>query len=241
MKRSSFSFIVPFVIALFCIADVDAQPSKKMNSQLEIVHINRDFSITALEDPNWKRGKEVAVKTYWSGENAPKGRQFKARLVWSDTALYIRFEADQDEPLVVSEKPDLSKKIRGLWDRDVCEIFIVPDKNETNKYFEFEIAPNGEWIDLGIEVTPEIRLTDWDYSSGMRSAAAIGKGKVTMAIKIEFSALGRTPKAGDIWLGNLFRCVGKDPTRGYLSWQPTNTKEPSFHVPSKFGEFKFTK
>jgi len=75
----------------------------------------------------------------------------------------------------------------------------------------------------------------------MQSAAKIEQDKVVMAIKIPFSALGRTPKAGDIWLGNLFRCVGKDPTRGYLAWQPTKTKEPAFHVPKAFGEFQFVK
>ena len=161
--------------------------------------------------------------------------------MWSDTALYVRFDASQSEPLVVSEKADLTKKIRRLWDRDVCEIFIAPDASLRNKYFEFEIAPNGEWIDLGIEVAYPARKTDWDYKSGMTSAAKIEKAKVVMAIKIPFASLGKTPKAGDVWLCNLFRCVGKDPARGYLAWQPTETEKPNFHVPEKFGEFRFEK
>ena len=176
-----------------------------------------------------------------SGEKAPEGRHFRTRLLWSDTALYVRFEANQTEPLVVSEVPNLAMKTRGLWDRDVCEIFLAPNRGEYRKYFEFEIAPNGEWIDLGIHQKPDERITDWDYASGMQSKSMIGKGKVWMAIKIEWKAFGKTPKAGDVWLGNLFRCVGKDPTRGYLAWSPTLTKEPSFHVPEKFGEFEFVK
>ena len=128
---------------------------------------------------------------------------------------------------------------RQLWDRDVCEIFIAPDNREPRKYFEFEVAPNGEWIDLTIDLTSGTRETGWDYKSGMKSTAKIGKDKVVMAIKVEWKALGKTPKTGDVWLGNLFRCVGKDPTRGYLAWQPTFTKEPAFHVPDKFGKFVF--
>ena len=31
----------------------------------------------------------------------------------------------------------------------------------------------------------------------------------------------------------------EDPTRGYLAWRPTLTKSPNFHVPSKFGNFRF--
>jgi alpha-galactosidase len=75
----------------------------------------------------------------------------------------------------------------------------------------------------------------------MESAARIEKGKVVMAMKIPWTAFGVTPKAGDVWLGNLFRCVGKDPTRGYLAWSPTMTANPNFHVPEKFGEFVFQK
>ncbi len=209
--------------------------------RIKIAHVSGDFSINSLDNPAWKKAMDADVGTYWSGVKAPSSRHFSTQLLWSDTALYVRFEANQTEPLVVSDKPDLTKKVKGLWDRDVCEIFIAPDKNERNKYFEFEIAPTGEWIDLGIEVLPEKRVTDWDYSSGMRSSAKIEKDKIVMAIKIDWKAFGRTPKVGDVWLGNLFRCVGNDPTRGYLAWQPTKTKEPAFHVPKAFGEFQFVK
>jgi hypothetical protein len=60
-----------------------------------------------------------------------------------------------------------------------------------------------------------------------------------MALKVPWSAFGRKPRPGDVWLGNLFRCVGKDPNRGYLAWSPTLTKVPNFHVPERFGEFVF--
>lgn len=216
-----------------------AQTMTKHRSALDIRHISKDLSISDLANPSWGRGEEITVDRYWSGDAAPSGRTFKAGLLWSDTALYVCFEARQTEPLIVSEKANLASKTLKLWDRDVCEIFIAPDRSQPRKYFEFEVAPNGEWVDLAIDLTSGKRITDWDYSSGMQSAAEIEKDKVVMAIKIEWKAFGKTPKKGDVWLGNLFRCVGRDPTRGYLSWQPTLTKEPAFHVPEKFGEFVF--
>lgn len=185
--------------------------------------------------------REVSVKTYWSGEVAPIGRQFTARLLWSDTALYVRFEANQTEPLVVSEKAEITKKVRGLWDRDVCEIFIAPDRSRPRKYFEFEIAPNGEWIDLGIDLTSGERVTNWEYRSAMASAAKIETERIVMAMKIPWDAFGRKPKPSDVWLGNIFRCVGASETRGYLAWQPTMTERPNFHVPERFGEFVFVR
>lgn len=200
-----------------------------------------EISISDLNDTAWKNASQVSITSYWSCRSAPQGRAFEARLLWSDKALYVRFDASQSEPLVVSDKPDLTKKTVGLWERDVCEIFIAPDASQRNKYFEFEIAPTGEWIDLAIEYASQGRKTDLKYSSGMTSAARIEKDRVVMAIKIPWEAFGARPKAGDIWLGNLFRCVGKGPTRGYLAWQPTNTVKPNFHVPEKFGEFHFVK
>jgi hypothetical protein len=41
--------------------------------------------------------------------------------------------------------------------------------------------------------------------------------------------------------GDLLRCVGKDPTRGYLAWRPTKTKEPAFQHLEAFGELRFEK
>lgn len=216
-------------------------PGFLMSQDLTVKHIAKDFAITALDHDSWRTATGIEVTTYWSGETAPEGRRFRAWLLWSDKFLYVRFLAPHTEPPVVSEKPDLSKKTIGLWERDVCEIFIAPDKMNRNKYFEFEIAPTGEWIDLGIEVTPTERLTDWKYTSKMQSAASDAKGETYAAIKVPFASLGRTPKPGDIWLGNIFRCIGKGPNRGYLAWRPTKTAHPNFHVPSAFGEFKFVK
>jgi alpha-galactosidase len=73
----------------------------------------------------------------------------------------------------------------------------------------------------------------------MESAAKIEVGKVWMAMKIEWNAFGNTPKANDVWKGNLFRCVGSGKTRGYLAWSPTKTETPDFHVPEAFGEYEF--
>lgn len=209
--------------------------------RLSVRSIPSEIRIDELDSPVWKKADEVLVDAYWSGERAPQTRRFKSRLLWSTTALYVRFDAEQHEPLIVSDRPDLSMKAVGLWDRDVVEIFIAPDSKQPNKYFEFEVAPTGEWVDLGIEVTPEKRITDRAYVSRMESSARVDKDRVTIAMKIRFKALGRTPEAGDVWLGNLFRCVGSGPTRGYLAWRPTNTPQPSFHIPSAFGEFHFVK
>lgn len=205
--------------------------------RIEIFYIEDDFPIDEFENASWEIAEEILIEKYWSGENAPDGRHAKARLLWSNLALYVRFEANQTEPLIISDAPNLEAKTRGLWDRDVCEIFVAPD--EPQKYFEFEIAPSGEWIDLEIQWKFGMRETNWNYNSEMQTSARIEKDKVRMAIKIDWKAFGKTPKTGDVWRGNLFRCVGEGKNRGYLAWRPTKTEKPNFHVPEAFGEFEF--
>lgn len=212
-----------------------------MGNTAAIKRISSDFSVADLDNQLWKTADEIKIERYWSARPAPSGRRAVVRLLWSRSALYVRFEAIQSEPLIVSSKPNLSVKTIGLWDRDVCEIFIAAERARPSRYFELEIAPNGEWIDLGIEVTPQKRITDWDYVSGMTSSVRIDKDRVVMAIKIPFASLGKTPRTGDVWLGNLFRCVGAGAARGYLAWRPTGTKDPAFHVPEAFGEFHFVR
>lgn len=232
--------IFTFFIAVF--SDTFAQNmTRDPESDLKITYIENDFAVGDLTNEAWKKAETQSVRKYWSGREAPVGRQFSARLLWSKTALYVRFEANRAEPLITSDKPELSKKTLGLWDRDVCEIFVAPEKSESRKYFEFEVAPTGEWVDLAIDLTTGELKTYSDYRSGMESAVKVEKDRVVMAVRIEWKAFGKTPKAGDIWAGNIFRCVGKDPDRGYLAWSPTMTKNPNFHVPEKFGRFVFRK
>jgi hypothetical protein len=209
------------------------------SSSLEIRLVREGFRFDDLDAEQWNAAPDVLVDKYWSGEAAPPERHFSAKLLWSEKALYVRFAARQHEPMVVGERADLETKTMGLWDRDVCEVFIAPDRVEPRRYFEFEIAPNGEWVDLALDLSAGERKTDSVYSSGMRSAARIGNESVVMAIRVEWHAFGKMPNAGDAWLGNLFRCVGTDPGRGYLAWQPTLTEKPAFHVPERFGEFRF--
>lgn len=204
-----------------------------------IPYSQSDVSVYQLDDNAWHTAETILLETYWSGEVVPSKRRTETKLLSCNTGLSVRFEVFENEESVISSTPNYASKTIGLWERDVCEIFIAPDRNEPKKYFEFEVAPTGEWLDLAIDMTSGERVTNWEYNSEMEVAARIENGKVSMAMKIPWEAFGRKPKAGDVWLGNIFRCVGKEPDRGYLAWQPTMTEKPNFHVPEAFGEFHF--
>jgi cellulose/xylan binding protein with CBM9 domain len=192
-----------------------------------------------FESDVWERCEPVTIAHLWSGAPAPLERQAEARICWSEEALHVRFVCNQHEPLVVSAQPQTDRKTLGLWDRDVCEIFVAPDPARPQRYFEFEAAPTSEWVDLGILVTPEGRETDWEYRSGMKAAASVSERRLEIGIAIPWSASIPKPDRGDLWLVNLFRCVGPEAPERYLAWRPTHAPEPAFHVPEAFGPLRF--
>jgi hypothetical protein len=208
-------------------------------NEVVALHLGSDLQVTDLNNAEWGKAQSVQINRYWSGDPAPGSRHAEARLLWSDRALYVRFVCHQAEPLIVSDKPQIGKKTMGLWDRDVCEIFIAPDPNVVEHYFELEAAPTGEWLDVAIRWAPEGRESDWEFDSHMTTAARVEEDRVTIAMAIPWSGNIPQPQKGERWRINLFRCVGRDPDRGYLAWQPTQTPKPGFHAPGVFGWLEF--
>ena len=192
-----------------------------------------------FDNEMWRECQAVQISHYWSGEHARPSRHAEARICWSDEALHVRFVGTQEEPLVVSLNPVTDRKTLGLWDRDVCEIFLAPDPANASRYFEFEAAPTGEWVDLGITFSPAGRETDWDFASGFTTAAKVDGEQLFVGMRIPWSEVLPKPQAGVVWGVNLFRCVGPESPDRYLAWRPTGTPEPNFHVPEAFGSLRF--
>ncbi len=211
-----------------------------MNESTIVAHYSgAAVPVSDFQNAIWQQCEPIQITLLWSGERAATSRHAEARLVWSDDGVHVRFVCAQQEPLVVSENPITHKKTLGLWDRDVCEIFLAPDPKNSGRYFEFEAAPTGEWVDLGITLKPTGRETDWDFASGMTTAARLEGDQLLVGIRIPWSEAIPKPQAGDVWRVNLFRCVGPESPNRYLAWRPTRTPEPNFHVAEAFGFLRF--
>src|ERR1700733_1750624 len=75
----------------------------------------------------WQKAEGLPLNKYWSGEIAAMDRHAEARLLFTTEALLVRYECKQHEPLVINDKPSLTEKTIGLWEKDVCEAFIAPN------------------------------------------------------------------------------------------------------------------
>src|SRR5215471_10580608 len=83
--------------------------------------------VNDLQSDEWNKAQPVPIDRYWSGDRAPESRHAEARILWTNTAMLVRFVCNQAEPLIISEQPQTETKAMNLWDRDVCEIFIGRD------------------------------------------------------------------------------------------------------------------
>ena len=203
--------------------------------------VTRQLDVDDFDNEAWEGCAPISITRYWSGETAPETRHAVVQTCWSTQSLNVRFDCRQHEPLIVASNPVLDRKTLGLWDRDVCEVFVAPNAAEPWRYFEFEAAPTGEWIDLGLVVTEAGRTTDWEYASQMLNASRTHEDQLQIIIQIPWSDVLPQPEVGLEWRANFFRCIGLHPTERYLAWLPTRTPEPNFHVPEAFGTIRFEK
>jgi len=183
----------------------------------------------------WLNARPITFSCDWQGKNADPERETQVQVLWSPHCLYLRFECRYRE-LFMFEDSDPNGRRDQLWDRDVAEAFLQPDPSRERFYREFEVSPNGMWVDL--DIFPRGRA---DLKSGLqRSVALDNKSKMwTAELAIPMKSLTANFDPAGIWRANFYRVEGAKEPRAYLAWQPTHTPQPNFHVPTAFGTMRF--
>ncbi len=182
----------------------------------------------------WENAQPVAFCADWRGQSPDPLRETQARMLWSQEFLYFHFRCRYREICVY---PGGNSRRDRLWEKDVAEVFIRPPENELRHYLEFEISPNGDWLDL--DIAPGKKLILYcDFKSRVLVDSETRIWTAEMAIPLGCLTSKFDPK--DIWRLNLFRIEGREPDRFYSAWQPTHTQQPNFHIPEVFGELHFS-
>jgi alpha-galactosidase len=188
----------------------------------------------------WKQAKWVGFDNDASGKSHHPEAATRVASLWTDTHIYFAFWSCYDA-LNIYEGEDPKEERWKLWDRDVVEVFLNPQPERVNHYFEFEVAPNNQWIDLEIDKTKE-PFNDASWNSGFEHATSIdAKGHVwTAEMRIPLAAMNvKDPRPGTQWRVNFFRGAGKgrDDQRKFLAWSII-PEGKTFHVPTRFGILK---
>jgi len=196
-----------------------------------------------LSKPVWKGAEQLRFDQAAAGRMPyPEGETLVASL-WTSGYIYFAFAAKYTV-LNCYEGEPVEKERWGLWNRDVVEVFINPDPERANHYYEFEVAPNNQWIDLVIDLDKQ-PFNDASWNSGFEHATRIDeKNRVwTCEMRIPAASLSADAiAAGKEWRLNFYRAdgPGDDSQRRFLSWSPLPGGR-SFHQPASFGKIRFLK
>lgn len=201
--------------------------------------------------PNGDLGKRMwsAQEPVWFDQAAFSDAHypdFKTRVAscWSAQFLYLAFWCPY-QTLTVYHGEDAKVERDRLWERDVVEAFIAPDPQKPSHYYEFEIAPNNQWMDIDIDFTHK-PFNDPHWSSGFVHATKVDaiKRVWTAEMRIPIRSMGvEAIRSGVDWRVNFYRCdgPGDDTVRRMMSWGrlPVRVSNGTFHQPASFGILRF--
>jgi alpha-galactosidase len=186
---------------------------------------------------SWERALPLRFNTDWQGKNADPARETEVRLLWTAEILFLQFWARYRIITVFSDAEPNGRRDQ-LWDRDVAEAFLQPDRSNLRRYKEFEVSPNGFWIDL--DIAPGEKH---DLKSGLKRRVIQDQTQkiwiAELAIPVKCLVARFDPAA--TWRVNFYRVEGAKEPRFYSAWRPTGTAVPNFHVPEAFGELVFAR
>lgn len=200
----------------------------------------RDVEPTAdTASPFWKDARPIVIDKSILGHAVPHLRS-EARSRWTENYLYFLFYGPFKNQ-VLKPDPDTLNETYRLWQWDDFELYLGADFENINRYREFEVSPQGEFLDLDIDSNiPRAGHHDERYwDSGFRVKARVDpENRIWYAeMKIPLRAVDPGPaEPGNEIRVNVYRLQGPQDRRDFLAWKPTGFWNP--HHPEVFGTLR---
>jgi hypothetical protein len=198
-----------------------------------------DSELTA--DPNsgfWKGVPGVFAENTPQGEPVP-GHLTEVRSRWTDRNLYFLFVCPYEQ-LYLKPNASQTAETNQLWNWDVAEVFVGADFEHIRQYKEFQVSPQGEWVDLDIDRDTPKPEGGWRWNSGFQVKARIDPQRKIWygEMRVPLNQIDTRRPAADLEMRiNFYRIQGPD--KKHISWQPTHSA--SHHVPEAFGRLKLAR
>ena len=182
----------------------------------------------------------------------PAAYHTRFRAAWSGEGLYLRFDVTDPSPWHT-----MTRKDEHLWDEEVVEIFIDPDRSGRD-YYELEVNPANVVCDLRMIAPWPDKKGDIDWNlEGLETrvhplGGAGGTAGWTVTAFLPWKGLrplpstakvSLPPKPGDSWRFNVFRIERpggpKSPEKDavFAAWSPPSGD--SFHDAGAFRDLVF--
>lgn len=226
-------------VLLLCGSIVAAQG----NDVFVSYYADKDVEPTANPDlPFWSGIEGVIIDKSILGSAMPQFRaEVKSR--WTKDNLYFLF-AGAYQKLTLKPDPDITNETYRLWEKDCFELYLGADFEHINRYREFQMSPQGEFLDLDIDSSKPRPGYNGEqaWNSGMKVKARVAENKKIWygEMRIPIVAVDTRPaQPGNEMRINLFRQDGEAPNRDFLAWQTTGIWNP--HHPEKFGTLRLAR
>lgn len=227
-------FVAAYLLAVT--GAVHAQDASSMT--FKSVYAVQDVPLETNPHSNfWREAMPVYLEADSHGKPLLRYRT-EVRSRWTKDSLYLLYICPYEE-LYLKSDPNTREETNYLWNWDVAEIFIGSDFQNIRRYKEFEISPQGEWVDLDINLELPHHEDGWKWNSGFQVAARIDRNAKIWygAMRIPFAAIDkRIPAAGNSFRANIFRSQGPTEHRVQLAWKAPMTD--TFHTPERFGQLE---
>ena len=236
MMRMIAVVVSPILIAMLSGRAIDADVDA--SAVIESAWSQRDFELNLDPDSaEWRAAPRVTAGRNYVGEPIA-GPPTEIRSRWTNENLYLLYVNPYDE-LNLKPDPTPSVETPQLWNWDVAEAFIGSGTDRVTRYKEFQVSPQGEWVDLDIDREDPRGQAGMKWNSGYRVKGRVDpRARIWYgAMRIPFAAIDTRPpqKGRELRIG-LYRIAGVDPSRRFYAWRPTG--QTSFHVPQAFGTLR---
>ena len=225
---------------LFCLLSCSLLGAKPSHAQGVAYSTRAETDVSVNTDPAspfWRTPHSVFAEVDSQGRLEAEYRT-EVRSRWTKNSIYFLFICPYKH-LYLNPRPDAVHETYELWKWNVAEVFIGSNFQNIKRYKEFEISPQGEWVDLDINLENPHHEEGWVWNSGFEHAARIDETEHIWyaAMRIPFEALDvPEPLAGQQFRVNFFRTEGPPADTREVLWRPTMSK--TFHVPESFGLLK---
>lgn len=176
---------------------------------IESMHTAQDVSLDLNPtSPFWRATSPVYLEKDTFGKLVPRYRT-EVRTRWTKNNIYFLFVCPYQQ-LYLKPSPTPQQETNQLWNWDVAEVFIGSDFKDIQRYKEFEVSPQAEWIDLDIDLHKPHHEDGWTWNSGFEVKARIDAASHTWyaAMRIPFTSIDPRPAApGNTLRINLFRSM----------------------------------
>lgn len=177
-----------------------------------------------------------------NGSPTPSSIMTQVGVEWNEHSLFVFFRGRFEKLRFETNRTDemLQKKTHRLWElSDVFEVFIGPRATERRMYKEFQVAPDGRWLD--IDVFNALGTSNHMWYSGFKAKSFVDEEmKIWSSIlELPWHCFGASYDNESEWDVNFYRASGNAHGDELLAWSPPGTGPRCFHRPEHFGKIQF--